>query len=389
MISKILKLIGVMLICSNVSVFADKWQKVELLNSTAKAVDVACGGGKLFVNAWVGSLERHTVMEKTGWGWEWQRYYYDRCPAYPHGGLGVDSNGVPWAILKSDKFSNIGVAAEWRPNEHRWVIHGSINGMLLVGRDIGAGGVNPNTWVQLVDWYDFHEYGSFLFFYWPRNTKSPWKHNQNILANRTDVDERGLGWVVDLKGYVLRQFSNEFDNNGYVHVAAPPASDIAAKDGNSVWIVGREGDGEGYAHYFNGTNWQVKSDFMISRVAVDDKGNAYAVTKSGELFKYCKQEVWVADFRVDTDWGNGFTGTISIKNNGTEDIKNWVLEFDWDREIKTIWNAEIVSHTGNHYVIRCASWNSVIEPGGSVNFGFTGVPGNVDDEPLDYKLTLQ
>ena len=92
-------------------------------------------------------------------------------------------------------------------------------------------------------------------------------------------------------------------------------------------------------------------------------------------------------FAVQDDWGSGFVAGITLTNNAGTDVADWTLEFDFDRQITNIWNAEIVSHVGNHYVIRAASWNRRIAAnGGSVSFGFQGATGNVTGGPTNWVL---
>jgi endoglucanase len=92
-------------------------------------------------------------------------------------------------------------------------------------------------------------------------------------------------------------------------------------------------------------------------------------------------------FKVQDDWGSGFVAAVTITNNQPADIVGWTLEFDFDRDLTNIWNAEIVSHVGTHYVVRAASWDQTIAgQGGSVGFGFQGVTGNVTDGPRNYVL---
>ena len=80
-------------------------------------------------------------------------------------------------------------------------------------------------------------------------------------------------------------------------------------------------------------------------------------------------------FTKRDDWGSGFVADMTIKNTGTTPMSNWTLEFDLAADITNIWGAEIVSRVGNRYVIRAASWNNTIPPGGSITFGFQGTPG--------------
>ncbi len=93
------------------------------------------------------------------------------------------------------------------------------------------------------------------------------------------------------------------------------------------------------------------------------------------------------EFSLANDWGSGFTANMSIANNGNSNLSNWTLEFDAPFKITNIWNAEIVSQDGNHYVIRNLSWNGTIPPNGSVSFGFNGNnPSNVTIKPSGYIL---
>ena len=43
---------------------------------------------------------------------------------------------------------------------------------------------------------------------------------------------------------------------------------------------------------------------------------------------------------------------------GSQALHGWTVEFDASFAISNIWGAEIVSHVGNHYVIRNLDWNS-------------------------------
>lgn len=103
-----------------------------------------------------------------------------------------------------------------------------------------------------------------------------------------------------------------------------------------------------------------------------------------------QQEVEETDytikFKVTSDWGKAFNGEISITNNTEETIEDWMLEFDFDRTIERFWTAEIVEHTGEHYIIKNAGYNANIKPGETIKLGFAGNPGNVDSEPENYVL---
>ena len=81
------------------------------------------------------------------------------------------------------------------------------------------------------------------------------------------------------------------------------------------------------------------------------------------------------NYSIVNSWGAGFTAEMKVK---TEDagLDGWTVSFDAPFTIINIWNAEIVSHTGNHYVVRNAAWNSLVSQGQAVSFGFQADSGS-------------
>lgn len=57
------------------------------------------------------------------------------------------------------------------------------------------------------------------------------------------------------------------------------------------------------------------------------------------------------EFIVYSDWGNGFSGAIVVNNTSEEDIEDWSLEFDFEGEIKEIWNGQINSNEQGHFYV--------------------------------------
>lgn len=94
----------------------------------------------------------------------------------------------------------------------------------------------------------------------------------------------------------------------------------------------------------------------------------------------------VFEYKTTSDWGTGFNGEISVRNDGTTPWIGWSLEFDFNRDLGSIWDARVESRTGTRYVIRPVGWNERIEPGGKVTFGFGGSPGNVSEGPKGFRL---
>ncbi|MEZ5351604.1 MAG: cellulose binding domain-containing protein [Bryobacteraceae bacterium] len=88
-------------------------------------------------------------------------------------------------------------------------------------------------------------------------------------------------------------------------------------------------------------------------------------------------------YRTTSDWGAGFNGQITVKNDAAVPLRAWQVDFDFARKIENIWDARIVERSGNRYRVRSAGWNDSIEPGQSVSFGFTGSPGEVKEGPAN------
>ncbi|SEP49729.1 Aryl-phospho-beta-D-glucosidase BglC, GH1 family [Rhodospirillales bacterium URHD0017] len=81
------------------------------------------------------------------------------------------------------------------------------------------------------------------------------------------------------------------------------------------------------------------------------------------------------NYTVGDNWGSGFVGNVKVPG-GTSGLHGWTLEFDATFDISNIWGAEIVSHVGNHYVIRNAAWTADVAAGGEASFGFEAKPGS-------------
>ncbi len=88
-------------------------------------------------------------------------------------------------------------------------------------------------------------------------------------------------------------------------------------------------------------------------------------------------------YRTTADWGSGFNGEITLRNDTGTALADWSVEMVFDRDITTIWDARIARRDGARYVIRAMEYNKVIEPGRSVTFGFGGSPGNVMTGPRE------
>ena len=99
-----------------------------------------------------------------------------------------------------------------------------------------------------------------------------------------------------------------------------------------------------------------------------------------------QEEAYSVEYILDSDWGTGFTARILLTNHTETALEDWTLEFDFDREITSIWNGVIEAHEGNHYVIKNAGHNANVVPRGAISFGFNGEGGTTSVVPSNYKL---
>ena len=80
-------------------------------------------------------------------------------------------------------------------------------------------------------------------------------------------------------------------------------------------------------------------------------------------------------YSVSSNWGAGFTGDMKV-GGGSTPLNGWTVEFNASFNITNIWNAQIVSHAGNHYVVKNAAYNGRVAAGQQASFGFQADTGS-------------
>lgn len=100
------------------------------------------------------------------------------------------------------------------------------------------------------------------------------------------------------------------------------------------------------------------------------------------------EENFSVDYVLDSDWDEGFSAALILTNTSEEALEDWTLEFDYARNITELWNGALISHEGDHYVIKNADYNANINPGESVRIAFNGTDGLPEDVPTNFKLTI-
>ncbi|MFO1084224.1 MAG: Calx-beta domain-containing protein [Reyranellaceae bacterium] len=90
-------------------------------------------------------------------------------------------------------------------------------------------------------------------------------------------------------------------------------------------------------------------------------------------------------YTVTSNWGSGFNAAITVTAGSTA-FNGWTIEFNSTANITNIWNAVIVSHVGDHYVVKNASWNGQVGAGQSTSFGFQATAGSAGTAATDFTV---
>ncbi|WP_203596652.1 cellulose binding domain-containing protein [Actinomadura bangladeshensis] len=84
-----------------------------------------------------------------------------------------------------------------------------------------------------------------------------------------------------------------------------------------------------------------------------------------------------ATFTKSADWGSGYEGKYTIKNETGSAISSWKIEFDLPSgsSVGTYWDA-LLTTSGQHSTFTNRNYNGTVAAGSSVSFGFiVGGPG--------------
>ncbi|TDO15140.1 aryl-phospho-beta-D-glucosidase BglC (GH1 family) [Mycobacterium sp. BK086] len=89
-------------------------------------------------------------------------------------------------------------------------------------------------------------------------------------------------------------------------------------------------------------------------------------------------------YSVTNDWGSGHNANITV--TAGQNLNGWTVEFDTPAQITNIWNGQITSHVGTHYVISNLAYNGAVAAGQSTSFGYQATPGAVGSAPTNLKV---
>jgi endoglucanase len=114
---------------------------------------------------------------------------------------------------------------------------------------------------------------------------------------------------------------------------------------------------------------------LISRNTFGKKALSLAALLGLGLAATGQAQAAVCSYTIKDDWNTGFVANIKINNNTSTVINGWTVGWQYTaNRITNSWNATI---TGNSpYSATNLSWNSAIQPGQTIEFGFQGNKNN-------------
>ena len=78
-----------------------------------------------------------------------------------------------------------------------------------------------------------------------------------------------------------------------------------------------------------------------------------------------------AGYAVRSKWKDGFNAEVTVTNIGSQPLQGWTVQLQLppDVDLTSTWGAT-AEHKANKLTLRSQSWNTYLEPGGSIRMGF-------------------
>ncbi|WP_329332758.1 glycoside hydrolase family 6 protein [Streptomyces sp. NBC_00663] len=92
------------------------------------------------------------------------------------------------------------------------------------------------------------------------------------------------------------------------------------------------------------------------------------------------------DYKVQNDWGTGFTANVTITNNSAAK-SSWAVKWSYagNQKVTSGWNAK-VTQSGTAVTAANESYNGTLATGGSTSFGFQGTYSGTNAIPATFTL---
>ncbi|MDX3312986.1 glycoside hydrolase family 6 protein [Streptomyces sp. NPDC054884] len=92
------------------------------------------------------------------------------------------------------------------------------------------------------------------------------------------------------------------------------------------------------------------------------------------------------DYKVQNDWGSGFTAAVTVTNNSAAK-SSWAVKWSYagSQKVTNAWNAK-VTQAGTAVTAANETYNGTLATGGSVSFGFQGTYSGSNAVPTAFTL---
>ncbi|MFF1294016.1 glycoside hydrolase family 6 protein, partial [Streptomyces sp. NPDC058296] len=92
------------------------------------------------------------------------------------------------------------------------------------------------------------------------------------------------------------------------------------------------------------------------------------------------------DYKIQNQWGTGFTAAVTITNNGAAK-SSWAVKWAYagNQQVTSGWNAK-VTQSGTAVTAANESYNGTLATGGSTSFGFQGTYSGTNAIPATFTL---
>ncbi|MCD9877202.1 glycoside hydrolase family 6 protein [Streptomyces guryensis] len=92
------------------------------------------------------------------------------------------------------------------------------------------------------------------------------------------------------------------------------------------------------------------------------------------------------DYKVQNDWGSGFTAAVTVTNN-TAAKSSWAVKWSYagNQKVTSFWNAKL-TQSGTAVTAANETYNGQLATGGSASFGFQGSYSGTNALPTSFTL---
>ena len=109
-----------------------------------------------------------------------------------------------------------------------------------------------------------------------------------------------------------------------------------------------------------------------------------------DAYYYAKNSSCKVEYNKTDDWGHGFVGRVQLINAGNTPIDGWEVTwtFGGNQSIDKSWSGGF-NQSGRTVRVTPLSWNTLIEPGRSAEFGFSATYSGENKAPSDFRVNGQ